>query len=100
MSAPETFTVDLMIFPDQKSETLGLHMKKDSGGILVTHVIPDTPMDIAGVLKGDIIVLVNGVELGQQLVEDAAEMLKNMQNNCKKQKSVLDLRVRRSKKNN
>ena len=91
-----------MIFPDEKSETLGIHIScdTDSGDILVTHVIPDTPMDIAGVLKGDRILFVNGVELGQQSAEDVVEMFKNLLNNCRKQKSVLDLRVRRSKKNN
>merc|ERR550519_3036978 len=89
-------TVDLMVFPGSE-EILGLHLKQLESNVFVSDVSPGSPVDIAGVRKGDVLVCVNNSDVSKLNLAELGSLLNKFFQNCKLENSVLDLKIRRIK---
>ncbi|MDR2637694.1 MAG: PDZ domain-containing protein [Zoogloeaceae bacterium] len=51
----------------QKTPWLGMRSKEENGRVLVTHVLSDSPAEQAGLAPGDVLVALEGREIGKNL---------------------------------
>lgn len=54
---------------------IGVEMKHDKRGALIVRPLQNSPAEIAGILKGDLIVAINGQKLEGKTLNDMADMI-------------------------